>query len=143
MQTGYTLLELAIVLTIAGILLLLATPGFGPGRDVLATRAARDHLLAQIALARVLAPAHGGAEVVLDTASARVVVRAGARVYSEASLQQHFGVRLGLAGQAPGPVVLRFDAIGLGRMSSRTITLSRGDASGHVSISAYGRARAW
>ena len=139
--SGYSLLELALVLVMAGILLLLATPALHHARDVFATRAARDYLITQLALARVLAPAHAGSEVRLDTAAAILAVRAGTREHVRTSLHERYGVALGLAG--PESVALRFDGIGLGRMSSRTITLTRGSARAGLSISAYGRARPW
>lgn len=139
--SGFSLLELALVLSLAGILLLLATPALHHARDVFATRAARDYLITQLALARVLAPAHAGSELQLDTAAALLAVRAGLRVHVRTSLHERYGVALGLAG--PGTVALHFDAIGLGRMSNRTITLTRGRARAGLSISAYGRARPW
>lgn len=142
-RSGHTLLELALVLGIGGSLFLLATPSLQHARDLMATRAARDYLLTQLALARVAAPAHGGAEVVLDTAAAQVLVRSAARVHSRSSLRDHFGVELTFPGQAAATATLRFDALGLGRMASRTVAVSRGRARAHLSISAYGRARSW
>ncbi|HSJ12951.1 MAG TPA: prepilin-type N-terminal cleavage/methylation domain-containing protein [Longimicrobiales bacterium] len=142
-RPGFTLLELALVLCIAGILVLLATPPLDRARDLVATRAARDYVLTQLALARALAPAHAGAEVVLDTVAARLSVRSPGRVHESTSLRERFGVGVELSGQSSGSVALRFDGMGLGRMASRTVTFRRGRAQAHVSISAYGRARPW
>lgn len=142
-RTGYSLLELTLVLALGGILLLLATPPLHHARDIFATRAARDYVLGQLALARTLAPAYAGTEVVLVPAAAELGVRSTARLHTLTSLRERFGVELGLSGAAADTVALRFDAIGLGRMANRTLAFTRGRASARISISTYGRARPW
>jgi prepilin-type N-terminal cleavage/methylation domain-containing protein len=142
-RSGFTLVELSCAVVIGAIFLTLVTPAIRQGRDVLAARAARDHLLQSLALARAVAPVHAGAEVVLDTAGARVRVQSGARIHEQLGLGERFGVSLVVQGSAQPTVSLRFDALGIGRLANRTIVLQRGTARVGVSLSMYGRARSW
>jgi len=40
-------------------------------------------------------------------------------------------------------VVLRFDALGVGRMTSRTFRVRRGSAEAGLTVATYGRVRRW
>lgn len=142
-RPGFTLVELAFVLVLGTFLLALATPGFLRGRDALALRAAREQLLQSVALARALAPLHGSAEVLLEPATARLTVRSGERVHEQLSLRERYGVELTVEGATLAVVPLRFDGLGIGRLANRTIALRRGAARGGITLSMYGRARAW
>ena len=142
-RDGFTLIELAWVLVLGAFLLSLATPAFLRGRDALAVRAARDHLIQSVALARALAPALGGSELLLEPGAGRVRVRSSGRVHEDHSLASLYGVRLSVQGTTQPLVSLRFDGLGIGRMANRTIALERGGSRAGVTLSMYGRARAW
>lgn len=142
-RDGFTLIELAWVLVLGAFLLALATPMFLRGRDAIAVRAAREHLLQSVALARALAPGLGGSEILLEPAAGRVSVRSSGRVHESHSLAALYGVQLSVQGSTQPLVSLRFDGLGIGRLANRTIAVERGAARAGVTLSMYGRTRAW
>lgn len=142
--TGTTLIELLLALCLLGILAGLAAPALEHGVDVVAARAARDELAAAVSRTRSSAVALGGASLIVDPGHATFWIRgaAGDTVLQPVDLFQRHGVDLAASG-ADGTVELSFDALGIGRMTSRTIRLVRGTAVANVTVSAYGRARTW
>jgi Tfp pilus assembly protein FimT len=142
--TGTTLIELLLALCLLGILTGLAAPAMGHGLDVMATRAARDELAAAVSRTRSSAVALGGASLMVDPGHATFWIRsaAGDTVLRPVDLFTRHGVGVTAPGAA-GTVELSFDALGIGRMTSRTIRLIRGTAVANVTVSAYGRARTW
>jgi hypothetical protein len=58
-------------------------------------------------------------------------------------LTARYGVRLATDGAPAEQIVLRFDGLGIGRVTNRTFLLSRGRAESRLTLSAYGRPRAW
>jgi hypothetical protein len=56
------------------------------------------------------------------------------------ALGTEFGVTLSLGGAAT-EVDLAYDALGLGRLASQTITFRRGSAAAALVVSGYGRVR--
>lgn len=143
-RSGLTLLELLLYLCILAVLFGLAAPAAGRALDRLAVVAARDALSASLARARAAAVARGGARLVVDTEAGRCWVQAGPGIVgTPLDLAREFRVRIVADGSAPNPVVLRFDALGIGRMTSRTFRLRRGSEEGRLTVSAYGRARRW
>ena len=70
-------------------------------------------------------------------------MRTSTRVHEEVVLPERYGVRVRVEGSSAPSVVLRFDGIGIGRVASRTIALDRGRIRAGITVSSYGRARAW
>lgn len=139
---GYTLIELLLVLTVLAVLLGLALPPLGRWRDRAAVRAARDELAGAVAWTRMAAAARGGAALAVDPVAGQVWTRARDGTDSApVNLSARYAVRVETG--TNGVVLLQYDALGIGRMASRTFTLRRGDAVAGVTVSAYGRHRRW
>lgn len=140
---GVTLIELLVVLLILGVLLGAGVPHVARWRDTVAAHAARDELAARLAWTRVAAATGGGAALVLDLprASYRIEVGDG-RTVREADLEARFGVTVQAQG-AQDSVVLRYDALGIGRMTGRAIQVRRGRAVAGLTVSPHGRFRRW
>lgn len=137
---GFTLLELAIILALLATLFAAAAPAFARGRDVLAVRAARADLAAAVAAARSYAILTGGAQLIIEPAGLLSIERtAGGTLSDPIDLAARYGVRLDTPGGTP--VLLRYDALGIGRMTNATMHIRRGDLSAAVVISSYGRVR--
>lgn len=141
---GTTLIELLLTLCLFGLLVGLAGPAVARGVDRFAVRAARDELAAAVRRTRPVAVALGGAVLVLDPERATFWIRgvAGDTVLQPVDLGERHGVHLVTSGAA-GLVELKYDGLGIGRMTNRTIRLVRGTAIAGVTVSAYGRARTW
>lgn len=140
---GFTLVEVVLVLCLVGILTSLATPALSAGRDGAAVRAARDQVAAALTYTRAAALARGGAALVVDVERANLWVRdaAGDTVARPLDLRARYGVAVTTRG---GPTVeIRYDAMGIGRLASRTLRFRRGRARAVLTVSAYGRVRAW
>jgi prepilin-type N-terminal cleavage/methylation domain-containing protein len=91
-----TLLELLIVLAVAGVLATLSLPRLGRLRDASAVRAALSDLGATFAYARQAAVTRRtNVAVVFDTAAATVRVRVGAETLARRNLYATYGVALG------------------------------------------------
>ncbi|HUG41475.1 MAG TPA: hypothetical protein VMM12_13390 [Longimicrobiales bacterium] len=139
-RTGTSFLELIVVLALLGVLLGLTAPATLRWRDGLAVRAARDDLAAAFALARASAAASGGAVLVLDSGAAVFWVAAGGSEGRATDLAALYGVRIDGSGAR---IEFAYDALGIGRLASRTLRLRRGDAEAGLTVSAYGRVRRW
>lgn len=140
-RDGHTLIELLVALALLGILVAMALPPVGRWRDQAAVRAARDELAGGIAWTRVAAVSRGGAVFVVDPATARFWTRTSEGEDSPViDLHARHGVQLETGAAR---VMLRYDALGIGRAASRTFTVRRGAATGGVTVSAYGRYRRW
>lgn len=139
---GFTLVETLMVLALLGVLLVVAMPPVARWRDRVAVRAARDEVASALARARITAVAAGGASLVLEPATARLWTRTpAADSLRPLDLRRRYGVGLEAG---PGPLVeLPYDALGIGRLTSRTVVLRRRGAAAGLTISAYGRARPW
>jgi prepilin-type N-terminal cleavage/methylation domain-containing protein len=139
-RSGFTLLELALVLALLALLLSAAAPGLTRARATLASRAARAEIIAAIAATRALAVLTGGAQLVVTPAGELRVERADGTLLREPI---HLAARYGVAIETERdlPVVLRYDGLGIGRMTSTTVRIRRRDAVLTVTVSAYGRAR--
>ena len=140
MRNGYSLLELVIVLFMVALLLGIVVAPVMHARDVVAVRAARAELASLIALTRSTAIAAGGASVVIDIAAGSAWMEAtpGARVGDI----QHISARHSVTLHAAQPVLrIRYDALGIGRISNATIRVKSGSVTGRLTISSYGRVR--
>lgn len=141
-RSGTTILELFIALALIGILLSIATPSLRATFDLLAVRAAREAAFGLFSRARVLALQHGGAELELNAAADRITLRrASGAIESEQHFTEHH-VDLSFDG-GQDPIVLRYDAYGLGRMMSRTVRFTARTAQAGVTVSSFGRVRRW
>ena len=138
---GFTLIEILVCLAVLAMLLAVAAPPAFRWRDAAAVRAARDELAAGLGWARMAAAAHGGAALLLDPLTGRYVVGTGKRLDPPVDLAGRYGVAIDPGTRAP--VTFRYDALGIGRITSRTVRFRRGAAEAGLTVSAYGRYRRW
>ena len=138
---GATLFELLIVLSILGTLLTIALPRLRTGMDALAVRAARENAFGLFSRARIAAQQHGGADINLSALDDRITLRSpsGAIITESLFAPQHIDLTM----DGADSVTLRYDAYGLGRMMSRTVTLRARAAVAGLTISSFGRVRRW
>ena len=136
---GFTLVELLFVVLLAGV----TTASFAPfarrQRDRSLVVGAREAVVGVFAQARTAAMESGGARVrvVADPARAEAIGHAG--VLRSVAIAEEFGVAVSLDGSAYAE--LTYDGLGIGRLSSETITLTRGSETTQLIVSAYGRVR--
>jgi hypothetical protein len=111
----------------------------------MAVRGARDTLGVGVARARIAAVARGGAALIVDLDEARfwVEASAGDTVGMPVDLAARYGILLELDGAPAERVTLRFDGLGIGRVTNRTFQFRRGRAESRLTLSAYGRPRSW
>jgi Tfp pilus assembly protein FimT len=140
-RSAHTLVELALVLMVLGILAGLFVPPLSRARDELAVRAARNEVAAAIAVTRATAISSGGATFVLDTESGTgwIETTGGHRVSDGFALASRYGVSV--SSDRTPPVALRFDALGIGRLANAVIRVRRARAEATLTVSAYGRVR--
>ena len=139
-RAGTSFIELVIVLMLLSMLLGIALSTSFHWRDVLAVRAARDELASGFASARVTAAAAGGAALFLDQGNGLFWVATATGAGAATDLSRRYGVRFD---GDEALVEFRYDALGIGRLTNRTVRLRRGSAEGGVIVSAYGRVRRW
>jgi len=139
-RSGYTFVEIVLVLGFLGISLAAAIPRFQETRDRIAVRSARESVIGFFSRARYHAVLRGGAEVLASERLQSVTLRSSVGIVEMHDLSATHGVQVDMLGAAQ-EVRFRFDALGLGRVSSRTLVLRRGDAVSRVIVSSYGRAR--
>jgi prepilin-type N-terminal cleavage/methylation domain-containing protein len=138
MRRGFTLLELTLVTTIAGVILALAIPRFIHVRDTIAVRGAIGELGAAFSLARHEAIARRSpVGLALDAPSGTIEVRNLGTVIRRRSLGAAFGVSL-----ATNRDSMVYDPRGIGfGLSNMSVTVRRGAAVDTLSMSRLGRAR--
>lgn len=137
---GHTLLELLFVLLLTGLGAVSFAPVARRQRDRALVTGAREAVVGLLAEARLTAMESGGANVRITTVPARAEAFAGALALRAAALDADFGVAVSLSGSAP-EVELAYDALGLGRIASQTITFRRGSETAELVVSGYGRVR--
>jgi Tfp pilus assembly protein FimT len=143
MRTGHTLIELLVVFMLLALLFGMGVPHVGRWRDVAAVRAAREELAAHLAWTRVAAATHGGAALILDLPSGQYRVQlADGTTARRADPAARYGVMIE-ATTASDSLVLRYDAIGIGRTTGGTLRLRRGRAVAGLTVTPYGRYRRW
>ncbi|HUF12911.1 MAG TPA: prepilin-type N-terminal cleavage/methylation domain-containing protein [Longimicrobiales bacterium] len=144
-RRGYSLIELIIVLALLALAIGLAYPGARAAADGWAVRAARDATASVLASTRAAAVAHRGAELLVVQATGEVLTRTARspRPLPRLSVTTDWGVALSSPGFAGDTVSIRYDALGLGRVASRTLRFERGASSAGITVSAYGRIRRW
>lgn len=141
-RMGATLYELLLALTLIGVFTSLAMPAMRSAMDSLAVRAARESAFGMFARARALALQQGGAQVELSARSDHILVHAPSGAIEAELLLGPQHIDLIVEGPSD-PVLLRYDAYGLGRMMSRTITFQGRAARSGLTISSFGRVRRW
>jgi len=137
---GFTLLELTVGLVVLAVLL---PPLLGLGvevRDRAFVRASLEEAAAMLVRGRWLAVARGGALVEVDAEppAARILTLDGDTL--AARRLGRAGVGLSLSRGRPSATV-RFGPLGVGIVSSQTLTFSRGGVRGALVVSALGRVR--
>jgi prepilin-type N-terminal cleavage/methylation domain-containing protein len=137
-RVGFTLLELAIVLALVGLLMAIAVPRFAAMRDGASVRAAMANLGADFSLARQSAiTRRTTVAVVLDTSSGTVEVRSASRTLAQHALRAMYGIVLGSNRDSAV-----YDSRGLGYgVSNLTVTVHRGSFVDTLTMSRMGRVR--
>lgn len=137
---GYSLIELTFVLMVTMLLLGVAVAPVRHARDVLAVRAARSEIAALLAVTRSTAIMTGGATLVVDVAAGSAWIEHGAG--TRMGDVQHIGARHGVSlGANRALLSIRYDGLGIGRMSNAVVHLKSGSVRGTITVSAYGRVR--
>jgi type II secretory pathway pseudopilin PulG len=142
-RTGWSLVELTVALALMAILCGIAAPPLRRALVIARVRAARDVVAAELARARALAVARGGAELRLERRTGTVRVHAADTALEPVPVAVAGGVELEVDGVAGDTVCIGFDAMGIGRMASRTIRVRAAGVEAGVTISSYGRVRSW
>jgi len=135
---GTTLLELTAVLSVAGILLAIATPRIAAMRDSAAVHSALGDVASAFSFARETAIARRApVAVVLDTAAGDLIVRSLTGFVLKRSIGRAYAVSLGSNRDS-----VVYDAKGLGfGLSNLTMTLRRGSFVDTLTMSRLGRLR--
>jgi prepilin-type N-terminal cleavage/methylation domain-containing protein len=140
-RPGYTLIELAVVLTLGTIIAALATPPLVKARHVFAVRSAVAELAGLTALTRAAAISSGGATLVVDlaTGTARIESADGHMLSDPHPIGRRHHVSI--EADRTSPLRIRYDPLGIGRLAAATVRVRRGDVAATLTISAYGRVR--
>ncbi len=143
LRAGHSLAELAAVLVTLGIALAIAAPALVRSLDGLGVRSARDAIVQEAARARLLARLHAGASLVVsaDEAAVWIEAPAGDTLSGPVHIDDRYHARIDLGGDARA--VISYDRLGIGRLANRSVRLVRGEADARLTVSAYGRVRAW
>lgn len=140
MRNGFTLLEVVVLLVLAGIFMDL---GLRPARRLLdrwAVLSAREEVASLVAIARIRAVGTVGATITIDEDTGAVEVRSTVWPDTMVRFRERYGVELEIVGSARF-VTLRFNALGLGEVTSRRLRFTRGDAVTDLILSSHGRLR--
>jgi len=134
-RAAFTLIELVVVCAIIGIMAAIAAPRVRAVVDGFAVEAAARDAANALALGRLAALRHGGAEVRLDSLS--ITVRAGGRDVLSRPIARAHGVRM-----RASPAVVRYAATGIATgLSNGSIVVSRGSRADTIFVSRLGRVR--
>jgi prepilin-type N-terminal cleavage/methylation domain-containing protein len=136
---GFTLVELLFALLLVGMTSASLAPVARRQRDRALVIGAREAVVGLFAEARVAAMESGAASVRITTDPARAEAVGASGVLRSAAIAEDFGVRISIGG--PAAVELSYDGLGLGRMTSQTITFTRGDETTDLVVSGHGRVR--
>lgn len=138
MARGFTLLELVVAVSLAAFVLGAGLPAARRSVDRMAVVGAREAMVGMIVRARSEAVTWGGARVVLDASAGTVRVETSSGVVDALDLGAAFRVRLDLGGSRT-EAHLTFDGLGIGRIASRSVQVTRGSAAAGIVVSSYGR----
>lgn len=137
-ERGFVVPELILVLTLVGVLLVIATPHYRRARDQWATDGAAAVVVRGAADARHLA--HQQAQRIslhLDSIRGRVTLARGSDTLSVHDLQESFGVTLHTTRDS---IAWSGNGLGFGAANTRVI-VRRGVAAETVAVSRLGRVR--
>lgn len=139
-SAGFTLLELAVGLAVLAVLL---PPLFGLGvevRDRAFVRASLEEAAAVLVRGRWLAVVRGGAlvEIEAEPPSARILSVDGDTLAVRRLGRDGVGLSLS---RGRSSATVRYGPLGVGAVSSQTLTFTRGRARGALVVSALGRVR--
>jgi type II secretory pathway pseudopilin PulG len=137
---GYSLIELVLVMLLMTLTVATFAPAARRQRDRAGVVGAREAVVALIAEARSTAMERGTGSVHIAAAPPLAEARSGGAALRRIALGTEFGVALSLSG-SDDEVDLTYDALGLGRLASQTITFRRGSAAASLVVSGYGRVR--
>jgi type II secretory pathway pseudopilin PulG len=137
-RSGYSLLDLSVALTLTGIALGVLLPAARRQTDRVAVLTAREAVIGRIARARREARLQGGAALQIRREGGLLWLESEAPARDTLRLERRFGVRMETS--SPSAAIV-FDALGIGRLANRSVTLVRGDARATLTVSAYGRVR--
>lgn len=137
-RTGSSLLEVAVVLALTGILLAIALPRLNHVRDAAAVRSALDEAASDFAAARQAAIARRRlVAVVVDTAAAAITVRSEGTILVASRFRLTYGVTL-----ATNRDSAVYDGRGFGYgVSNLSLVMRRGAAADTLVVSRLGRVR--
>ena len=140
-RRGFTLLELAVTLSLLSLVAGLGAPLWRGAVDGWAVRTVRDRSAVALHRARLEARRWGGARLELDAPGGRLrLYRIGpdSLIWEDPSPGEH-RVQLVLP-RGADETTLDFDALGLGIVGSRTLLFRRGGAEARLVVSSRGRA---
>jgi len=137
MRAGFTLLELVFVLFLTGMGVSLLVPAARTWADRFAVVGAREATIGLATTTRALALASEGAVLVIDESAGSAWTESNGVVGDSTPLASRFGVSVHLLGSRTR-ATLRFDALGIGRVASQSVTFRRNRAMAGVVLSSYG-----
>ena len=137
---GHSLVELVFVVMLVSVAAASVAPAARRQRDRTMVVGAREAVVGLLAEARIAAIERGGASVGVYVDPARAEAIAGGVTLRRVGLAVDFGVTVALSGGASS-ADLSYDALGIGRVASQTITFRRGAEVAELVVSAHGRAR--
>jgi Tfp pilus assembly protein FimT len=135
---GFTLLELSTLLCLLAIVLAGAFPALSSWADRIAVASAREELMGFFHQARGEAVARGGVDLFFTSNPATVTLRHEEGVLDSCDLKKRYRITLALS-RDRAEAALTFDAMGLGRVASQTLSISRGQVEARLVVSSLGR----
>lgn len=126
------------VLAILGVGIALGMPALQLHRDRWAVTQAREASAALLARARVDALGSGASRVTIVPGRGHLERSLGGTLRERVDLGERYGVSLAISGRDT-LATIEFNALGLGRMSARTLRFGRGARQASLVISTYGR----
>ena len=139
--SGHTLVELVTVVLLLAVGASLFAPAARRLGDRASVVAAREEVVAAFARGRAAAMTRGGSSVTVLKSPPSVRIDAGGGVVRTVLLGGGDPrVEVGLTG-GQDSLTFRFDRLGIGRFANGSVMLLRGEATGGVVVSSYGRVR--
>jgi prepilin-type N-terminal cleavage/methylation domain-containing protein len=136
--SGFTLLELVVVLALMSLGFSVLLPAARSQRDRMAVLGAREEVAGLLHRTRGEALARGGAELILNSLPPTAEIVANDDTLAAARLEKEYGVTLHLS-RGRASTSLAFGPMGLGRVSSQTLRFRRGDEEALLVVSSLGR----
>jgi len=137
MNRGTTLLELIFALALVSSIAGVGLRATRRAADAAAVVSAREALVGLVTEARLHAMASGGASVEVVASERSIGLRIRDQVAPRTTALPH-DINLRVSPRRD-TLRLRFDALGIGRFASASISFQRGDAVRSVTVSSYGR----